>query len=145
MTTQTTRSIKIRRHFNAPRKKVFSAWMDAAVLKKWHAPSKDYTVIIEELDAKLGGRYRINMQERDGTDHILTGVYEQVENPELLQFSWGWDDDDRFGENKVTLKFEETNGETTMDMTHEFFPTAELMDKHEKGWNSILDRLEKVL
>ena len=141
MPTKTRNSIHLERTFNAPCEKVYSAWMDAASLKKWFAPSEDYTVIIEDLPAQLGGRYRINMKEKTGEDHIVTGVYEQVEKPELLVLTWSWEGKEHFGENKLALEFKDDGGSTKMALTHEFFPDQESRDKHEKGWNAILDRL----
>lgn len=146
MPTKTQNSINLERHFDVPCEKVFSAWTNAALLSKWFAPSEHYTVIIEDLPAQLGGRYRINMKEKTGKDHIVTGVYEQFEKPELLQLTWAWDsDEEHFGENKVTLKFKDTGDSTQMTLNHEFFPDQETRDKHEKGWNAILDRLAAAL
>ena len=146
MPTQTRNSINLERHFDVPCEKVFSAWTNAASLSKWFSPSEHYKVIIEDLPAQLGGRYRINMKEKTGEDHIVTGVYEQFEKPELLQLTWAWDnDEEHFGENKVTIKFKDTGGATHMTLNHEFFPDQETRDKHEKSWNAILDRLAAAL
>ncbi|MBO32082.1 MAG: hypothetical protein CMM74_03775 [Rhodospirillaceae bacterium] len=37
-----------------------------------------FTILLCEINLKVGGRYRTTMREPDGTDHIVTGVYREV-------------------------------------------------------------------
>jgi len=46
-----------------------------------------FTIPLCEINLKVGGRYRTIMRESDGTDHIVTGVYQEVLSPHRLAFT----------------------------------------------------------
>jgi uncharacterized protein YndB with AHSA1/START domain len=53
-TTASDRDLVISRIINAPREKVFKAWTDPELLKKWFAPSP-WTIAVAEVDVRPGG------------------------------------------------------------------------------------------
>ena len=59
-------SLTIKRKLKAPAEKVFAAWTQPEALKAWFGPSDDYTVLVAETDVRVGGRYRIVMQQAGG-------------------------------------------------------------------------------
>lgn len=137
--------IELRRTFSAPRGKVYRAWADHKTLSKWFAPSEDQSVEIEPVPAHLGNRYQITLTDKNGVEHSLTGVYDRVEEPDLLGFTWAWEGADYFGENAVLIQFKDVDGDTEISLLHKFFPGDKLMKAHKKDWEARLDRLEKVL
>ncbi len=145
MTTIAQNIFKIRRVINKPVKNVFHAWTDEKTIAKWFAPSSDYTVTLDGLNARLGGRFRIIMKEKNGAEHPVTGVYEEFEDNQLLGFTWSWEDDDSFDHNRVTVWFKNVDGSTEITLEHGFFPDKRQVEKHEDSWNKILDRLQKVV
>ena len=66
--------LRVTRTFAAPREKVFRAWTDPQALKTWFAPSDKFATRIPELDLRVGGRYRIEMQLED-KNNIVVGTY----------------------------------------------------------------------
>ena len=78
-------SLTIKRRFNAPPAKVFSAWTDPEKLKRSMGPGEIATVLAES-DPRTGGRYRIVMQKPgDAEQHDVSGVYREViPNEKLL-------------------------------------------------------------
>ncbi len=68
-------SLTLVRKIKASPEKVFAAWTDPEVLKKWMSPSDDMEVTLAETNLKVGGRYRIIMHGPDGKDHIVGGTY----------------------------------------------------------------------
>lgn len=145
MTAIVENIFKIRRLINKPVERVYRAWTDEKTLAKWFAPSDDYTVEIDGLNARLGGRYRIILKEKNGTEHPVTGVYEEVEENRLLGLTWSWENDDSFDHNRVTIRFNDADGSTELTLEHGFFPDKKQLEKHEESWNKILDRLQKVV
>jgi uncharacterized protein YndB with AHSA1/START domain len=143
--TEAPTSLRITRTFPAPREKVFQAWTDPEGLKKWFAPSDQFVTRVPELEAKPGGRYRIEM-ESEGKTHTAVGVYREVRPPEKLVFTWRWETDpERGGETVVTIELFDRGGKTELVLTHEGFPTESLRDEHNKGWTGCLTQLEKYL
>lgn len=141
--TQTT--LRLTRTFAAPREKVFRAWTDREALKKWFAPSEQYTTNIPELDLKVGGRYRVEMKSPDGKVHCVAGTYREVRKPEKLVYTWTWENEPAMGETLVTVEFRDRGSSTEVILTHELFPNEKAREEHKKGWGGCLDRLEKFL
>lgn len=67
----------LERVFDATPDRVYRAWTDPAVLKKWFAP-KPFTTPIAELDVRPGGSSTIVMRGPDGKDYPNRGVYLEV-------------------------------------------------------------------
>ena len=137
-------AIKITRTYNAPREKVFRAWTDPEVIKKWFAPSDEFAVPEVQVDAKVGGRYRIVMRSPDGEYHRVGGVYREYLPPARLVFTWAWESTPEI-ESLVTVEFKDLGKSTELVLTHERFADEEARDKHQQGWNGCLARLERYL
>ncbi|MFH1724958.1 MAG: SRPBCC domain-containing protein [Elusimicrobiota bacterium] len=137
--------ISIKKTFAAAREKLFSAWTDPEILKKWFGPSDEWVVRVEALPVRAGGRFTIVLAEKSGTEHELTGFFDQVAAPEKLVFSWAWEGDEYFGENRVTVELREAGASTELALTHGLFPDKKLVASHEEAWNRRLERLAKAL
>ena len=81
--TQTTsapdggETLRLTRHFNAPREVVFRAFTDHDEVKKWWGP-KGTTCTMAKCDVRPGGRYHIEMLTAEGNTHVLDGEYREV-------------------------------------------------------------------
>ena len=139
--TATATSLQVRRVIKAPRQRVFEAWTKPDELKRWHAPGR-LTVSLAEIDARPGGKYRIHMQQPDGVEHKVSGVYREVDPPKRLVYTWGWDGNHPVKNSVVTIDFVERGNATEVILTHDGFPSTEERDDHEKGWTAILEKLE---
>lgn len=149
MTTQETRSeitLNLTRTYSAPREEVFRAWTEPEALKRWFAPSDEFSTPIAEVDLRVGGAYRIGMKPPDQEDmFIVVGTYREVQPPERLVFTWSWEQGMDVGETLVTVEFHDREGSTEVVLTHELFPNEQARDKHNEGWSGCLERLEKIL
>ena len=84
--------LRLTRVFNAPRALVFCAWTEAEQMKRWFCPHDHWGVDVE-VDARVGGAYRIAMHDTDtGRDHVARGTFREVRAPERLVFTWQWED-----------------------------------------------------
>jgi Activator of Hsp90 ATPase homolog 1-like protein len=87
--------LKITRLLNATRQEVFAAWTDPASVKQWLCPEA-VAVARVELDVRVGGAFRIDMQDQvelfargDQTELVLTQV--QLPDEEARQrHAVGW-------------------------------------------------------
>ena len=55
--------LAIPRIINAPRERVFQAWTEPARLLHWWRAQDGWTTPILEVDLRVGGRYRLGMQD----------------------------------------------------------------------------------
>ena len=65
--TKAMTALNVRRTFDAPRERVFDAFIDADLLRNWFGPP-GVTVGEVTFDARTGGRYRIEMKNSEGVD-----------------------------------------------------------------------------
>ena len=138
-------TLHLTRTFAAPREKVFRAWTEPEELKKWWGP-EGYSTPTAEVDLRAGGTYRLGMMKLPKGDvFYLVGTYREVRPPEKLVYTWRWESQADLGETLVTVEFRDRGNATEVILTHELFPTEKARQDHDKGWNSCLDRLAKVL
>src|SRR5579864_2938696 len=80
-------TLKITRIIPAPRKEVFEAWTTAESLKEWICPEGSSVSFIE-LDVRVGGTFRIELQHAEEGEMVITGIYRECRPPEKLVFTW---------------------------------------------------------
>ena len=150
--TQTLK-LRVARTFDAPRERVFQAWTDPALLKKWFRPDDSFTTLLTKVDLRVGGKYRLQMRRPDGDFHTCVGTYREVKAPERLVFTWQWEKDGGepdFGEVEpeqmlITLEFHTRGKQTEVILTQENFASVESRDRHEHGWNSCFGQFAKFI
>ena len=84
-----TDSLVIKRHFKAPPERVFAAFTEKGLMQAWYGPEA-MTVPHCEVDARVGGKYRVEMHSPAGSVHIVTGEFREIHPPERLVYTWGW-------------------------------------------------------
>ena len=137
-------SLQIKRFINAPRDRVYQAWTDPAQLKEWWGPESVRTCNFA-ADVRVGGKYRWDLINQEGEEMSVFGEYRELVPGKKIVFTWQWDDDEVW-ENRssvVTVELSDRDGGTELLLKHEQLPSEESRDRHNEGWNSVLDRLEK--
>jgi uncharacterized protein YndB with AHSA1/START domain len=137
--------LQLERTLPAPRDAVYRALTTPEELKKWWGP-RGYRAVSAEVDARVGGGLRIEMQPPEGDRFRLTGQFREVEPPAHLAYTFVWDPpdpDDR--ETVVTLSLEDRGKETAVHFTQGEFATEARYALHHEGWSDSLDRLEEML
>jgi len=145
MTTKTQKtSLEIKRFINAPRARVYAAWTDPEQLKQWWGPEGVQTRKFE-ADPRVGGKYRWDLLNQEGEEMSVFGEYRELIPGKKIVFTWKWDDDEAW-ENKsstVTIELSDRDGGTEIKLTHVQLPSEESRNRHNEGWGSVIDRLEK--
>jgi uncharacterized protein YndB with AHSA1/START domain len=139
-------SLHIKRFINAPRARVYAAWTDPAQLKEWWGPETVRTRNFA-ADVRVGGKYRWDLINQEDEEMSVFGEYRELVPGKKIVFTWKWDDDDVW-ENRssiVTVELSDRDGGTELLLKHEQLPSEESRDRHNEGWNSVLDRLGKFL
>jgi len=140
-TMTTVPTVRISRLMPAPREAVFAAWLDAEGMRHWMCPG-DIKETVTEIDARVGGRFRIVMHGAENT-YEMTGEYVEIDPPRRLVFTWN--SNVTTGESLLTLEFHEQGDETELVLIHERLTDAETAGNYEKGWTSILEKLAERL
>ena len=143
-TAATTKpSLTLKRRYNAPPAKVFAAWTDPEKMKRWLGA--EATVgLLGEIDARVGGRYRFKMRSPDADEHEVSGIYREIVPNEKLVFTWAWKSTPE-RESLVTVLLKPDGDGTLLTLTHEMFFDEEARDRHQHGWTTSLQKIEKFL
>jgi uncharacterized protein YndB with AHSA1/START domain len=140
------RELVITRVFDAPREVVFKAWTDPERLKRWWGP-KGFTNPVCEVDLRPGGAIRIHMRGPDGTVYPMTGIFQEIVEPERLVFTSSALDKNGnpLFEVLTTVTFLEQSGKTKLTLrasvTKATAEAAPYLAGMEQGWSQSLDRL----
>jgi uncharacterized protein YndB with AHSA1/START domain len=136
--------LQIKRVIEAPRERLYRAWTNPQELMRWFSPTDQILVHKVEVDARPGGRYRIEML-KEGKTIVVSGVYREVRPPERLVFTWAWQEWEPGWDSVVAVELRDLGHSTELVLTHELFPSAEERSRHERGWNGALERLGQML
>ena len=131
----------LRRVLPVERERVFAAWLDPASLATWMRPGESTDAIVE-VDPRVGGRFSILMQQKQGggCGYEHQGEYLAIEPPSLLSFTWISAATD-LRPTVVTVELHERDEGTELVLTHRRLP-RERVDGHRQGWTDILRLLE---
>jgi uncharacterized protein YndB with AHSA1/START domain len=95
----------------------------------------------------VGGKYHWDLINQEDEEMSVFGEYRELVPEKKIAFTWKWDDDDVW-ENRnsiVTIELSDRDGGTELILNHEQLPSEESRDRHNQGWNSVFDQLEKFL
>jgi uncharacterized protein YndB with AHSA1/START domain len=145
MTTKEKTRLEIRRVIRAPCDRVYAAWTDPAQLKQWFGPENVRTRNLI-ADARVGGQFRWELTNSEGEEMTIRGEYRELQPGRKIVFSWQWEDDEDWENHTsiVTVELDDCEDGTELRLTHDQLPNQESRDGHTRGWNSALDKLEKL-
>lgn len=135
-------SFTMKRNFKHSKQDVYEAWTNRESLIDWFAPAKEFTTIVHEQELKVGGKYKIEMREPDGTAHVVHGEYVALNPYDQIVFTWEWESDEQEVNSLVTIDLTENNGVTDMLLLHEKLASQESVDLHSEGWTGCLTQLD---
>lgn len=138
-------SLEIKRLIKAPRDRVYAAWTDPAQLKQWFGPEDVQTNDLV-ADVRVGGKFRWDLTNSDGEKITCRGEFRELQPNRKIVFTWKWDDDEDWENHLsiVTVELSDRDDGTELRLTHERLPNEASRDGHNRGWNSALDKLEKL-
>src|SRR5678815_2121138 len=117
VTTPSDCEIVLTRVFDAPRQLVFEAFSKPELLKRWFGP-RGWSLVVCDVDFRVGGGFRFVLQGPDGRQMGMRGVYREIAPPERSVHIESFDDYP--GESQVTAVFTESGGKTTMTATVQY-------------------------
>ena len=118
------REVVVTRTINGPARIVFEAFTKAELLKRWWVPkSMGMTLLSCEVDARVGGKYRL-VFDHDPEPVAFFGTYVEVQPYSRLAWT---NDEGGEGGPVTTVTFEEQGGKTLV-VLRESYPSKEALD-----------------
>jgi uncharacterized protein YndB with AHSA1/START domain len=139
------REVVVTRTINGPARIVFEAFTKAELFKRWWVPkSLGMTLLSCELDARVGGKYRL-VFDASPEPAAFFGTYVEVKPYSRLAWS---NDEAGEGGPVTTVTFEEKNGKTLV-VLRERHPSKEALDAAGTGaveaMGETFDQLDELL
>lgn len=135
--------LDIEQSFNTNKQSLFNAFTDPKVMQTWFAPG-DMKVPEASSEAKVGGAYRVVMENSEGEQFIVGGEFLTLNEFDLIEFTWQWQDSPHTTRVKVRLS-DNGEGGTLLKLNHSEFTELEFRDKHNEGWMGCLHNLAKAV
>jgi uncharacterized protein YndB with AHSA1/START domain len=129
--------------YDAAPERVFDAWLDPAVARRFLFATPTGEMIRAEVDARVGGRFTFVDRRPDMGDVEHTGEYLEIDRPRRLVFTFGVPQFDP-GFTRVELDFAAADGGTQVTLTQRDVPD-EWAERSKGGWGMILGSLETAL
>ncbi|MBB4639406.1 SRPBCC domain-containing protein [Longimicrobium terrae] len=139
------REVVVTRTINGPARIVFEAFTRAELFRRWWVPqSMGMTLLSCEVDARVGGKYRL-VFDFDPEPVAFFGTYVEVEPHSRLAWT---NEEGGEGESVTTVTFEEKDGRTLV-VLRETHPSKEALDAAGTGAAEALietfDQLDELL
>lgn len=144
------RTLKFTRAVAAPPDAVWAYWTSANLVRRWWSP-EHFDVVKSSVNAAVGGRIEIVMQEGDGTRHTSRGRFIDLTPREHLRFELGPLAPDgaqilsAVHDLRLNYQGKRTKLTLTIRVTSASPGAVPALAGMRLGWEQLLDKLEQAL
>ena len=131
----------------ASAERIFDAFRTADHLCRWFRPGPEVSVEALHYDFVPDGAYRLRYAMPDGRRPTVGGIFDQIEQPSRVSFSWEWEAPDPLQNvpMHVCFDFHAKGAATEVRVTHRGIPTDVVCTMHADGWEATLALLARRL
>ena len=140
-----TNTVRLHRVVRAPPERVYRAFIDGAAMAKW-LPPHGFTGIVHELDARVGGRYRMSFTNfSGGGSHSFGGEFLELVPGQRIRHTDIFDDPNLPGTMQTTIELKAVFCGTDLHVTQEGIPAAIPPEACYMGWQESLTLLAQLV
>ena len=134
-------TVKFQRVFRAPAERVFRAFVDPYAMCKW-LPPHGFTGRVHEMDARIGGRYRMSFTHfGSGQSHSFGGTFLELVPGERLSHTDSFDDANLPGQMVTSITFKAVSVGTEVNIEQSGIPDMIPPEACCLGWQESLQLL----
>ena len=146
MTTAPLLSFDLDRTYPHPPEKVWAAFTRADLLERWACPDPEWRVASCEVDARVGGGYRLRFGPRpDGDSYSEAATFTVFEPVERLEFDVLTEGGGTTETSRCTVLLLPVDGGTRLDLTVEGLSDALAAEHLHTGWQWCLEGIAEQL
>lgn len=137
----TTGTVRFHRVLRAKPERVYRAFLDADAMSKWFPPY-GFTCKVHQLDAKVGGSYRMSFTNfSTGNAQSFGGDYLELVPSEKIVITDKFDDPNLPGEMLTTVTLKPVSCGTELTIMQEGIPEVIPVEMCYLGWQECLAQL----
>jgi len=138
-------TIRLHRILRCPPERIYRAFLDPAAIVKWNPPH-GFTGQVHEMDARVGGRYRMSfINFSTGTTHSFGGEYLELVQNEKIRCTDQFEDPGMPGIMQTTVMLRAAFCGTELTITQEGVPDMIPPEACYMGWQESLELLAKLV
>ena len=138
-------SVRLHRVLHAPPERIYRAFLDAGALVKW-LPPNGFTGTVHQLDAKIGGQYRMSFTNfTTGHGHSFGGEYLELVPHARLRYTGKFEDPNLPGVMQTTVDLRAVFFGTDLNVVQEGIPEVIPAEACYLGWQESLALLAKLV
>jgi len=140
-----TNTVRLHRVLRAAPEKIYRAFLDADAMAKW-LPPNGFTGKVHQLDAKVGGTYRMSFTNfGTGHGHSFGGKFLELVPYERIRHTDKFDDPNLPGEMQTTISLKKVFCGTEVSVVQEGIPEAIPPEACYLGWQESLVLLAQLV
>jgi uncharacterized protein YndB with AHSA1/START domain len=138
-------TVKLHRVFKAKPERVYKAFIDADAMAKW-LPPNGFTGKVHEMDAKVGGRYRMSFANfSTGKSHAFGGEFLELVENERIRYTDKFEDPNLPGEMETTVDIKAVSVGVELNIVQTGIPDAIPVEACYLGWQESLRLLTMLV
>jgi len=138
-------TVRLHRVLRTKPEKVYRAFLDADAMAKW-LPPNGFTGKVHEIDARVGGRYRMSFTNfSSGSSHSFGGEYLELVPNERIRHTDEFDDPNLPGKMVTTITLKPVMVGTEITIVQEGIPEAIPVEACYLGWQESLTLLAQLV
>lgn len=138
-------TVRLHRVLRVKPERVYRAFLDAEAMVKW-LPPNGFTGKVHELDATVGGRYRMSFTNfSSGASHSFGGEYLELIPNERIRHTDRFDDPNLTGEMITTVTLKAVSVGTELTVVQEGIPEMIPAEACYLGWQESLTLLAQLV
>ena len=138
-------TVRLHRILRAAPEKIYRAFLSAEATAKW-LPPYGFTCKVEQLDARVGGRFRMQfINFTSGNGHAFGGEYRELVPNERIRYSDVFDDPNMPGEMETTVSLVAVSCGTEVSIVQSGIPGVIPVEMCYLGWQESLAQLATLV
>ena len=138
-------TVRLHRVMATKPEKIYRAFLEADALAKW-LPPNGFTCTVHELDAKVGGRFRMSFRNfTTGQSQSFGGEYLEFQPNERLVYTDKFDNPNLPGQIQVTVTLKNVSCGTELHIVQEGLPDVIPPEACYLGWQESLRNLARLV
>ena len=139
------RTIRLHRVIRSTPERLYRAFTDADAMAKW-LPPNGFTGHVYELDARVGGTYRMSFTNfTTGQSHAFGGKYLELVPNERLRYTDVFEDPNLPGTMETSVSLREVSCGTEVHIEQSNLPEMIPLESCYLGWQESLTLLAKLV